>query len=1725
MNTSTVRRKRRWLVVVGVGVVLAASAAFGLLRLKFDGPDLGDNIASILNKRMRGRVEIGSIEWSTASLQKILTGGWVPVTIRDVRVWDDCALSAAVSGDESDALRTGDPNEDCTPDDRPDPDPRSHRKPRKLLLRTDLVTVEIDIHAVMFGHHDFVFRNLWVHGGEALLEQTREPYPLHAYDRTIVSIVTAFYPRMTAGFRAGIYADAPPPIFDLRDIHIAGLNLTLHMQPYSMSSPTQAGYAFTARLEGVDADAGADPANNSYLYMDPTDPLVAKFYVRLGVAAKRGTVRILDEGPRATFRLPARGAIGGGGSAESYPPGGRNAKYQLELADIRLGRLAQLPADWARHDFVAKTLELELAARTLPCPTLAAPAPDPRDGAELHLAGELFNYWDRPYDGAWNLRLDGKNMGPTIRSCIKSTIGGDHLDGTISLTGPFVAQPAVGLDLTGVDFDIPLGKTEEPLRLTLAELHGKIDLVNEEGYIEKTKALVRGGKEPGEIELSATFGLKPVYTNAQVEIVKAIDVGRFLPQKIATSVGRFLQGRLRAIGDVEEGFELSDFDLALGATEREKALRVHHGRLFTRDNFGSIRIEKLYVDAGKSHAVLDGKVDIAGNDMRIVIDGEFPDVDVWLARFKLPALFKSAGGGQIVIQGPLTRPTIRVDTTLAGVPCVDQLRLENLVYEGNTVDIHNMSSPGLGGQLSGSGRIRVGGAAPVIERLDLTGARLDASKLCGLKGLAKGTIDELDVHLHGDVDPRRSALEWLGLGQIYARADRLTVLDDRYAGIAACVNRRDDARCRARPESAGAADLKACDDGKRAAAAGANGFCLVASATRDAGGTLDATVANLPAVRSSPRSIAPPHLAGVVSLANLPLALIDQLRGKPGARAVGGLASIALHLQGSPAAPQAIAADDAVQIVRGWLSSGFVGDAHLAVEPTTVAGIPGLKFHGSALAGRLAITASVGTAAPYPVELSITGRRIEVDPYLDLQALLKLPDPVQAWASGTVSLRTELAPARPIEPDVWVELTELTVQVDHLAGDGRITPLIVRVKDQSSNQRAAMSVHVTPSALELACRDPRATGGRSECSTVLETPAGDIVVSGHATRRSVEIVARGDLDLGKLRPLLDQRFDYVAGNVRLAAQLTGDFDRPAFQAEIDLDPDQIWQRNETERQARRDAIAAHRAAPAGKPVAGENPVMLRPIGSDTVLTAPHGLIKLANGTVGFTDVVLQIKDDRHVDDQGDLRIGGTIALDGTQPVSWSVLLSGRLAGKMLQVALPSVVAQADGLIDIDGQLVLSGTGPRPALSGTLVFDRFSIIPRGVRRELTFRSGSIELGTETAGDHRTYTLDIADVGGTLDDGQLSNIHGLLRIRDGDLVQAALGLDANSVPFRIPQTLDLVVSARDVWLTLDAPGANWRVYGTVTVVDGAYLRNFELTDRIQAIGVNSAPSKPFWEEYPTLGSAELHLNLVVQLFAVRNNIANIEFRSDSMPINGTPRDPRLSGQIRVTHGEFRIPGTRASFIRTSGSVDFAENQPANNPELHVQSDADYRDLSGQDHVITATIAGTLAQPTWDLKTSTGYNKSQTLSLLVLGRNQEQLRRSLGDQSLGTDPTRVDPTTNPSQGFADQIVKDLAGDWVSDLLGSSLTKLTGLDVLRIEIGFGSIGFHLEKKMLENAKLLGDAEQTIRGTTIKGRAELKTPFVISLQAGYLNQNYYDPAEQDIEDYNVKLVYRVFIP
>ena len=119
-----------------------------------------------------------------------------------------------------------------------------------------------------------------------------------------------------------------------------------------------------------------------------------------------------------------------------------------------LDRLAQLPTEWAHfdkvsgYDYVANSLYLEANLHTLPCQTEGGPPPDPSQGANIHIYGGLESYWDRPYDGKWDFTLDAQNLGPTVRTCIKETVGGDKMGGPDSVKLTSTIGPNTSYDFS-----------------------------------------------------------------------------------------------------------------------------------------------------------------------------------------------------------------------------------------------------------------------------------------------------------------------------------------------------------------------------------------------------------------------------------------------------------------------------------------------------------------------------------------------------------------------------------------------------------------------------------------------------------------------------------------------------------------------------------------------------------------------------------------------------------------------------------------------------------------------------------------------------------------------------------------------------------------------------------------------------------------------------------------------------------------------------------------------------------------------------------------------------------------------------------------------------------------------------------------------------------------------------------------------------------------------------
>src|SRR5262249_50565986 len=153
-------------------------------------------------------------------------------------------------------------------------------------------------------------------------------------------------------------------------------------------------------------------------------------------------------------------------------------------------------------------------------------------------------------------------------------------------------------------------------------------------------------------------------------------------------------------------------------------------------------------------------------------------------------------------------------------------------------------------------------------------------------------------------------------------------------------------------------------------------------------------------------------------------------------------------------------------------------------------------------------------------------------------------------------------------------------------------------------------------------------------------------------------------------------------------------------------------------------------------------------------------------------------------------------------------------------------------------------------------------------------------------------------------------------------------------------------------------------------------------------------------------------------------------------------------------------RARFERTRGTVNFSRYRhfPDETPTLDIRSESDYRDISGQSHLIQLSLRGPIGNLDWDLSTSAGLNKAQTFTLIFAGRTPDEARQALlGDQAIGTRTGDFATTSSPTGTIearlviADQLLKQLAGEYFSLLMEDSIRNVTTLDVARLEVGAG--------------------------------------------------------------------------
>lgn len=665
---------------------------------------------------------------------------------------------------------------------------------------------------------------------------------------------------------------------------------------------------------------------------------------------------------------------------------------------------------------------------------------------------------------------------------------------------------------------------------------------------------------------------------------------------------------------------------------------------------------------------------------------------------------------------------------------------------------------------------------------------------------------------------------------------------------------------------------------------------------------------------------------------------------------------------------------------------------------------------------------------------------------------------IRGWVSGTVQYQGSLLGEE--DATLRASLNEAEIVVQHENADGRPSPIRLRNR----------------SALEL-----KYEAGRLAFlnEATIHGPTGDFLLSGSGSAEDLDFRFAGGISVSLLEAYMQEQFDEMSGNVVVKGHVSGSLDSPHFAGVLEIDG-----------------------------------VRLKPKGQDAIASIPTGKIDVSNDQLSLTGLRIVVND-TYSDDVAELSISGGFSIKDFQPDTWTMNINGKLAGKMLLVLAPEIFSAAAGSAEIS--VALTGTGDSPIIDGSIDFDNetpLSLTPRAVRRELAFNRGTVFFTDKL--------VEFEDVEALIDSEALLTVAtgSQLSIENWRPSDVDITVSARDLPFRIPNQLDLTLDLVACRLLLDD---SMEIEGTIEVTDGRYTRKFNpLLDALQPVHNTSESETPFYHELPLLRDADLDLTIMSRAFFVDNNVAKMELNGE-VDISGTPASPRFDGVVRVEQGSFKFQGIRDRFERTTGSVRFSSllEFPDETPFITIDSESDYRDLEGRDHLVQLRIRGPLSKLDVDLSTAAGLNKAQALQLILAGRTPDDVRAAVGDEAVGRRPgdfegARSTATSDGTLQALDQVTKDLAADWFSLIIGDRLRDVTNLDVARLQVGTATIGFYGEKDLTRSLKLIGEVERSLQGWTwdLRGRYQLNDEW--SVDSEYLVKSFDDEAAEDVSQLRI---------
>ena len=675
------RKWRKW--VRGIALALATFLIVGCIvavivaRMFFHGANLAMFIEDRVNKKIRGRIEIGSVEWPLSQAHRAVTGGWVDVTIHDVEVWD-------YHGD--------------------------------LVGKTERLTGKVKGRDLLL-FKDYVFKDLRMpDGGWVLIKEEFEPYPTYDHEITVVTLISAFFPKVRPPGPEHPESLAAKSTWDVSGIVVENLELDLEFPD------------FTGKVEGAGGKAWiyyAKPEGRG-------EDVVAFSYELENIKAPTGLLTIQNLAP-------------------------------IRLRDINVPAVAKKQPDVPKQNNRSKDMRFTANART-------------PEGARFEVTGAMLDYWMTPHGGTYDVLVLVENVGGLLETLSYGIVGGAHAEASI-VVGGLRVLPDYRVTLVNVDGELEPVQGKPAMPLHIEKTTVTYSKATSQGELLDTQIEVAGGAvaASGNYTLSE---LRPPAYALDLAVNGALQLEPWIDANTARLTGGTrLDGRL-SLHSTHRGVRFEKLDLRLGATRVKGAVEYGDDRIVHTDNVrveqgetwaiskrGVVDLEKRFLDL---------PLTFRSNNLRpwlrrfrqpaiarraegtAHVKGAFDDIQVPDGTLNLsgvPVVGKATADfsyahGTLTVDGARASPfggelSGNAKIKLSGRrPAIEELRVSGMGFDLS-------KTPGMKSLLAGTGSFHLSAQGPLDAPVSTFGADVDELRIAG--------DDYSGFLLSGSTDPDRSA--------------------------------------------------------------------------------------------------------------------------------------------------------------------------------------------------------------------------------------------------------------------------------------------------------------------------------------------------------------------------------------------------------------------------------------------------------------------------------------------------------------------------------------------------------------------------------------------------------------------------------------------------------------------------------------------------------------------------------------------------------------------------------------------------------------------------------------------------------------------------------------------------------------------------------------------------------------------------------------------------------